>query len=95
MKKHYDFGKMKGEKNPYMTILRAKVLDATHLELLKPIPEPMGRDIVISVADANSTDVSQEQWLTLSRQSLSRAYSDLEPEYTPSMVRERNPEYNT
>ena len=78
-----------------MTILRAKVLDATHLELSKPIFEPRGRDIVITVADANSTDMSREQWLALSCQSLSKAYSNLEPEYTPSMVRERNPEYNT
>ena len=78
-----------------MTILQAKVLDATHLELSKPISQTKGRDIIISIADAESTDESREEWLALSGQSLSRAYSSSEPEYTPSMVRERNPEYNT
>ena len=78
-----------------MTILQAKVLDATHLELSKPISQPKGHNIIISVADADSADESREQWLAISSQSLSRAYSNSEPEYTPAMVRERNPEYKT
>lgn len=38
-------------------------------------------------------DSEREDWLLLAQQSLERAYGDDEPEYSPNLIREPNPEY--
>ncbi len=76
-----------------MVLVQAKVVDATHLELSKPIAGPLGRKVLVSVAESSDVDADREQWLALSVEGLRSGYGDSEPEYSPAMVRERNPEY--
>ena len=77
-----------------MVLVLAKVVDATHLELSEPIAGPPGRKVLVSVAESSDEDADREQWLALSVEGLRSAYGDAEPEYSPAMVREQNPEYD-
>ncbi len=76
-----------------MVIVEARVLDATHLELAKPIPAPAGGTLLISVAEPGDQAEEGTDWLALSAASLAEAYSADEPEYPAERVREQNPEY--
>jgi len=76
-----------------MRILRARVVDATHLELDEPIPAAQGQQVVLSVCETGEIDDDREAWLALSAEGLARAYEDDEPEYPASLVKEPNPEY--
>jgi hypothetical protein len=49
--------------------------------------------IVTVAADSDERDADLRQWLKGSAASLKAAYGDSEPNYTPAMVRETNPEY--
>ena len=76
-----------------MVLVQAKVVDATHLELSNPIAGPLGRKVLVSVAESSDADADREQWIRLSADGLQSAYGDSEPEYSTAMVRERNAEY--
>jgi hypothetical protein len=41
-----------------------------------------------------ASDEEREDWVRLSLESLARAYSDDEPEYTSDSIKEANPEYD-
>ncbi len=72
-----------------MAVVEAKVVDETHLELAEPIGLPAGRNVVLSVAEADE----RAQWLAASEDSLRAAYGQDEPEYSLDMLKERNPEF--
>ncbi len=76
-----------------MVKLTARVMDPTHLELSEPIGMSRGRTVLIVLAESAEQDVEREQWLAGSADSLRSAYSAVEPEYGPSMVKESNPDY--
>jgi hypothetical protein len=76
-----------------MEVIRATVLDATHLELSHPIDVLPGKMILVSMGEADGDDSERLEWIALSADSLSAAYGDDEPEYSPSMLREHNAEY--
>jgi len=76
-----------------MVLVQAKVVDATHLELSNPIAGPLGRKVLVSVAESSDADADREQWIRLSTEGLRSAYGDSEPEYSTTMVREPNAEY--
>ncbi len=76
-----------------MVLVKAKVVDSTHLELSRPIGVDQGRTVFVSVAESLERDVERQQWLAASSDTLRAAYDESEPDYTPSMVRERNPDY--
>lgn len=76
-----------------MTILEARMVDATHLELSEPIDLPPGHKLVVSVVEADVQTEERRQWLAASEETLRAAYSDSEPEYSLDLVREPNPEY--
>ena len=78
-----------------MMLLKARVMDSTHLELSRPIATARGRTVLVSVAEPAEQDAERRQWLANSAASLQAAYGDSEPEYTPAMVRESNPDYST
>ncbi len=78
-----------------MLIVQAKILDPTHLELAKPIAAGHGSYVFVVVTESTDPDAERRQWLEGSSESLQDAYGDSEPEYTPSMVRENNPDYET
>jgi hypothetical protein len=76
-----------------MVIVEARVLDATHLELAKPISSPAGGTVLVSLAEPADSDTERAAWLAASAQGLDGAYEDSEPEYSADMIREPNPEY--
>jgi hypothetical protein len=65
------------------------------LEPSEPIDLPEGTQIIVTL-DARS-DISKDpestEWYALSLQGLNRAYSDDEPEYDLSQIKEFNPDY--
>lgn len=76
-----------------MVVVKAKVLDPTHLELSRPITVRHGGTVFVALADEADPDAERQDWLSASASSLCNAYSQSEPDYSDSMVRERNPEY--
>jgi len=79
-----------------MVSVEARVVDPTHLELAKPLSVARGRTVVVSVTDLgepDSVDADWRQWQGASADALRDAYGPSEPEYTPAMVREPNPDY--
>ncbi len=77
-----------------MVFVEAKVIDSTHLELVKPIATPRGRKVLVSVAEPTGEDEERGDWFSLAAQGLQSAYGESEPEYVPSMVKEPNPEFH-
>lgn len=76
-----------------MVVVEARVVDATHLELTKPIDTPPGGKVVVSVMDPTRENKDRDDWLSLSLGTLASAYGDSEPEYTTGMIKEPNREY--
>ncbi len=76
-----------------MVFVEAKVIDSTHLELFKPIETPLGRKVLVSVADPTHGGEEDSDWFSLAAQGLQSAYGEAEPEYDPSMVKEPNLEF--
>ena len=77
-----------------MTILQARILDSTHLELLEPVDLPRGREITVTVSDRDETiDDERTQWHAASANGLADAYGPSEPEYSFDMLKERNPDF--
>ena len=77
-----------------MVIVEAKVMDSTHLELLKPLAVRQGLIVLVSVTEAGEENAERRQWLAASSSSLKMAYGDSEPDYSVNMVRENNPNYS-
>lgn len=78
-----------------MVVVSAKIIDATHLELSKPIAASYGEAIRVFIAEADEGDNEHKEWLAISLEGLQSAYGDSEPDYTATMVRESNPEYKS
>jgi len=53
---------------------------------------PMDR-LLVTVLKSESESNERKDWIDSSLSQLNKAYSDDEPEYTLSMVKEPNPEY--
>lgn len=77
-----------------MTVLEARMIDATHLELSEPVDLPAGRKLVVSVVEAGESFDERRQWLAASEASLEGAYGETEPDYSMDQVKEPNPEYD-
>ena len=76
-----------------MTVLEARMVDATHLELSEPVDLPPGRKLVVSMVEVDEEIDERRQWLMASEAVLQTAYSDSEPDYPLNLLKERNPEY--
>jgi hypothetical protein len=76
-----------------MILLEAKVVDATHLQLARPINAKRGRTVYISVSETEEGDGDRQQWHAASLQKLQAAYGDAEPDYSAAMVKEPNTDY--
>ena len=76
-----------------MVLRKAKVIDATHLELSSPITAPRGDVVLVSVAEAGDLADERVEWGALSAEGLEGAYNDEEPEYSTDLIRESNAEY--
>jgi hypothetical protein len=76
-----------------MIVLKAKVVDPTHLELARPIQVSCGQTVLVSLLEGDKDNPEDQDWLAMGAEGLQAAYGDSEPEYTIEMVREPNPEY--
>ena len=76
-----------------MTVLEARIVDATHLELTDPVDLPVGSKLIVSVVEIDDEIEARRQWLSASERTLSAAYGDSEPDYPLSLIKEPNPEY--
>ena len=76
-----------------MTVLEARMVDATHLELSEPVDLPLGRRLVVSVVEVDEEVDERRQWLAASAATLRAAYSDSEPDYSLDLLTAQNPEY--
>ncbi len=75
-----------------MRIIEAQVLDATHLELTRPIQVPRGSKILISIT-APESDKEHKEWVEMSLQYLQSAYGPDEPDYSLERIKIPNPEF--
>ncbi|MBI3985301.1 MAG: hypothetical protein HY343_00115 [Lentisphaerae bacterium] len=87
----FDHGIQKGI---HMLVVEATVVDATHLELSKPIGTRRGQTVFVSVSESGERDMERQSWLSASSGKLISAYGDSEPVYTTAMVKEHNSDYN-
>ena len=78
-----------------MVLVNAKVIDATHLELAKPITTSYGEAVRVFIAEADEDYNEHRQWLAVSLEGIKSAYGVSEPEYTAAMIKESNPEYKS
>jgi hypothetical protein len=70
-------------------------VDATHLELSRPIKTRKGLTVLVSVAESGDKEIERQQWLAASAESIETAYGQSEPDYPVAMVKECNPDYRT
>jgi Protein of unknown function DUF104 len=61
------------------------------IEPSEPLDLPEGTEIIVTI-DSRSDLGKDEEWYALSLQGLNRAYSDDEPEYELSQIKEFNPD---
>ena len=66
------------DKEQKIKIIKAKILDATHLELSQPVLDNPGGDIVIAVPDK---DEEERDWFHLSKERFLAAYDDVDKIY--------------
>jgi hypothetical protein len=78
-----------------MVLIKAKVVDPTHLELSKPIRTVQGQTVLVSIAELTEKDPERQEWFTASAETLRSAYGESEPDYTAAMIKESNPDYRT
>jgi hypothetical protein len=65
------------------------------LEPSEPIDLPEGSQLIVTldIPPDIGSDAESAEWYALSLQGLNRAYSDDEPEYDLSQIKEFNPDY--
>ncbi len=51
--------------------------------------------LIVTVLPKQKSDIEHESWLLLSGQGLEKAYGEDEPEYSHSLLKEVNPDYET
>ncbi len=61
-----------------MKLIKAKILDATHLEFSQPVPDQQGADIVIAIPDK---DEEEGEWYHLSKERFLAAYDEADAIY--------------
>ena len=87
-----------------MTLITLEIDKATDLSLVKKILTQLKfvkriilqQDNAIEENRTNNNDIAEESdFYELSKENLSKAYSDKEPEYSLNMLKEPNPNYET
>ena len=77
-----------------MQVMEAQVVDATHLELTRPIQVPCGARVLVSIATAD-VDKEHAEWVQMSRHQIRSAYGPDEPEYSVTRIKTPNPEFES
>ena len=68
--------------------------DGDQIRLDEPFELDPDAELIVTVLPKNGDDVDREFWTQVSRHSLARAYGEDEPEYSFSLIREPNPDYD-
>lgn len=76
-----------------LQMIESQVLDATHLELSRPIQIRPRSKVMIAVMASDDVLDEREAWFRFAAAQFQAAYGEDEPEYTLDMIREPNPEY--
>jgi hypothetical protein len=66
--------------------------DGKHILLDEPLELEPNTELIITIR-FKSLDEEREDWARLSLESLARAYSDSEADYSLDLIKEANPEY--
>ena len=66
--------------------------DGSQIRLDEPFELEPNSELLITILPKGSEE-DGEEWARLSLESLERAYSDDEPEYSLDLIKEANPEY--
>ncbi len=64
-----------------------------HIQLDEPFELAPNTKLIITVLPESADDPHHEEWLCLSEQRLYEAYSEDEPDYSPDLLKEVNPDY--
>ena len=67
--------------------------DGKKIVLDEPFELEPDTKLIVTVLLKEGIDSEREDWANLAMQGLARAYGDDEPEYSPDMLKEVNPEY--
>lgn len=76
-----------------MILIEARVVNATHLQLARPITAKKGQTVYIAVEETEKATGDRGQWHAAAVPTLQAAYGDSEPYYTPAMVKDPNADY--
>ena len=71
------------------TVTLTAHFDGKHIQLDEPFQLPSDARLLVTIVPEPSADSEREDWSALSKSSLARAYSDEEPDYPASLVRNR------
>ncbi len=61
--------------------------DGEHIVLDEPFALPSDARLLVTILPTDSVDAERKEWYALSKAGLARAYSDDEPDYPASLVR--------
>ena len=69
------------------TVTLTAHFDGERIQLDEPFQLPSDARLLVTIIPEPSADIEQQDWYALSRTGLARAYSDDEPDYPSSLVR--------
>ncbi len=67
--------------------------DGKQICLDEPFDLKPNTKLIVTVLPIQEPDDEREEWLLLSRQRLEEGYAENEPEYSPELIKEANPDY--
>ena len=76
-----------GSEYQMKTVTLTAHFDGVHIQLDEPFPLPPEARLLVTILPEPAPDAIREDWHSLSKAGLARAYSDDEPDYPASLVR--------
>ena len=65
--------------------------DGQQIRLDEPFPLKPNTRLLVTVVPDETAEAERQAWLAASQESLARAYSDAEPDYSDAVIREEPP----
>ena len=69
------------------TVILSAHFDGEHIQLDEPFPLASEARLLVTILPEPSSDAERQEWYALSKAGLARAYSNDEPDYPASLVR--------
>lgn len=70
------------------TVTLTAHFDGEHIQLDEPFQLPAAARLLVTILPESAADSERQDWSALSKAGLARAYSDDEPDYPASLVRD-------